>query len=139
MCDPEFSFFSSEDEFMRAAAITPRSNCVMNSDKLRRAGIRLTEVHEAIERDLRNWRKAGLADSFSSEARDQHLNLRSPMQLGEGNVERSEICRLLTLFCGRPKTSWEGAERCCEKWCQKTCSGIHGRWVGLRLCTAPVA
>ena len=38
VCDREFDFFSSEDEFMRVAASTPRSNCVMNSDKLRRCG-----------------------------------------------------------------------------------------------------
>ena len=60
--DRQFDFFSDEDEFMRVAANTPRSNCVMNSDKLRRAGIRLTEVREAIERDLRNWTKIGSAE-----------------------------------------------------------------------------
>ena len=76
LCDREFIFFSSEDEFMRTAAITPRSNCVMNSDKLRRAGIRLTEVHEAIERDLRNWTKIGSAEPSSSERRTQQPNPR---------------------------------------------------------------
>ena len=77
VCDREFDFFSSEDEFMRVAAITPRSNCVMNSDKLRRAGIRLTEVHEAIERDLRNWTKIGSAEPSSSERRTTQPNPRS--------------------------------------------------------------
>ncbi len=67
LSDREFSFFSSEDDFMRTAAIAPRSNCVMNSDKLRHAGIRMTEVHEAIERDLRNWTKIGSAEPSSSE------------------------------------------------------------------------
>ena len=66
LCDNrEFIFFGSEDEFMRAAAIAPRSNCVMNSDKLRHAGIQMTEVHEAIERDLRNWTKIRSAASPS--------------------------------------------------------------------------
>jgi dTDP-4-dehydrorhamnose reductase len=74
VCDREFSFFSSEEEFMRAAAITPRSNCVMNSDKLRGAGIPLTEVHEAIERDLRNWTKIGSAEPSSSERRSRQPN-----------------------------------------------------------------
>jgi hypothetical protein len=43
---------------MRTAAKTPRSNCVMDSRKLAAAGIRMTEVHEAVERDLRRWVKA---------------------------------------------------------------------------------
>jgi dTDP-4-dehydrorhamnose reductase len=59
--DGEFRFFTSEDEFMQVAAKTPRSNCVMSSEKLLRTGIQLTEVHEAIERDLRNWTKIGPA------------------------------------------------------------------------------
>jgi dTDP-4-dehydrorhamnose reductase len=67
VCDREFRFFKSEDEFMQVAAKTPRSNCVMSSDRLLRTGIRLTEVHEAIERDLRNWTKIGLAQPTSSE------------------------------------------------------------------------
>lgn len=54
----EFSFFKSEDEFMHVAAKTPRSNCVMSSAKLAGVGIRMTEVHEAVARDLRNWRRA---------------------------------------------------------------------------------
>ena len=49
----------------------------MNSDKLRRAGIRLTEVHEAIERDLRNWTKIGSAEPSSSERRSPQPNARS--------------------------------------------------------------
>jgi dTDP-4-dehydrorhamnose reductase len=58
VCTKTFSFFKSEDEFMSVAAKTPRSNCVMDSSKLERAGIRLTPVHEAVERDLKAWRKA---------------------------------------------------------------------------------
>ncbi len=57
VCDREFDFFESEDEFMRTAGRTPRSNCVLTSEKLAGLGIRLTEVHEAIERDLRNWKR----------------------------------------------------------------------------------
>jgi dTDP-4-dehydrorhamnose reductase len=52
VCTKEFSFFSSEKEFMEKAAKTPRSNCVMDPSKLAGVGIRLTPVHEAIERDL---------------------------------------------------------------------------------------
>jgi dTDP-4-dehydrorhamnose reductase len=54
----EFSFFSSEAEFMQTAAKTPRSNCVLDSSKLEGAGIRLTPVREAVERDLRAWKRA---------------------------------------------------------------------------------
>lgn len=54
----DFKFFASEAEFMRLAAKTPRSNCVMDSTKLAATGIKMTEVHEAVERDLRRWVKA---------------------------------------------------------------------------------
>jgi dTDP-4-dehydrorhamnose reductase len=54
----EFSFFSDEAEFMRTAAKTPRSNCVLDSSKLEATGIHLTPVRDAVERDLRAWKKA---------------------------------------------------------------------------------
>lgn len=50
-----FKFFKNESEFMALAAKTPRSNCVLSSHKLASVGIRLTEVNEAIVRDLRRW------------------------------------------------------------------------------------
>jgi dTDP-4-dehydrorhamnose reductase len=56
--EKQFKFFRDEDEFMSTAAKTPRSNCVMDSSKLVAAGIKMTEVHEAMERDLRRWIKA---------------------------------------------------------------------------------
>jgi dTDP-4-dehydrorhamnose reductase len=58
VCRKDFAFFASEDEFMRTAAKTPRSNCVMDSSKLAAAGIELTPVQEALERDLKGWKKA---------------------------------------------------------------------------------
>jgi dTDP-4-dehydrorhamnose reductase len=58
VCRKQFSFFRSEDEFMHLAAKTPRSNCVMNSAKLAGVGIEMTEVHEAVARDLARWRQA---------------------------------------------------------------------------------
>ncbi|HEY5079812.1 MAG TPA: sugar nucleotide-binding protein [Opitutaceae bacterium] len=58
VCTKQFEFFSSEREFMSVAAKTPRSNCVLDSSKLASAGIRMTEVHEAVERNLRAWKKA---------------------------------------------------------------------------------
>jgi dTDP-4-dehydrorhamnose reductase len=54
----KYEFFASESEFMKIAAKTPRSNCVMSSDKLAKVGIQMTEVHVAIEHALRNWQKA---------------------------------------------------------------------------------
>jgi dTDP-4-dehydrorhamnose reductase len=54
----EFSFFSDEGEFMQVAAKTPRSNCIMDSSKLAGVGIKMTEVREAVSRDLRRWQKA---------------------------------------------------------------------------------
>ncbi len=53
----DYKFFTDEAEFLRTAAKTPRSNCIMDTTKLASAGIKLTEVHEAVERDLRRWVK----------------------------------------------------------------------------------
>ncbi|MDZ4687680.1 MAG: hypothetical protein SH850_21625 [Planctomycetaceae bacterium] len=53
--DKEFCFFDDEDQFMRLAAKTPRSNCVLDSNKAVAAGLRLTPVHEAIEQSLARW------------------------------------------------------------------------------------
>jgi 3,5-epimerase/4-reductase len=58
VCQRKFEFFASEREFMETAAKTPRSNCVLDSAKLAGVGITLTPVLEAIERDLKAWRKA---------------------------------------------------------------------------------
>ena len=58
VCTKDYSFFDNEDEFMQTAAKTPRSNCVMDSSKLQATGIKMTEVHEAVARDLSNWAKA---------------------------------------------------------------------------------
>jgi dTDP-4-dehydrorhamnose reductase len=58
VCPKNFTFFRDEAEFMRVAAKTPRSNCVLDPSKLAAAGITLTPVREAIERDLKAWRKA---------------------------------------------------------------------------------
>ena len=114
LCDREFIFFDSEDDFMRTAAIAPRSNCVMNSDKLRNAGIRLTEVHEAIERDLRNWTKIGSAEPLLAESGDPQPNPRTraynpqitqmeqigPVVISDQNLETADgrKARIVTLI-----------------------------------------
>jgi dTDP-4-dehydrorhamnose reductase len=58
VCNKEYIYFRDEADFMNVAAKTPRSNCVMDSSKLAAAGIQLTPVREAIERNLKAWRKA---------------------------------------------------------------------------------
>ena len=55
ICSKEFNFFESEDEFMRIAADTPRSNCVLNTDKILKTGIKLRPVQEAVLDALNNW------------------------------------------------------------------------------------
>ena len=51
----QFNFFASEAEFLRTVAKTPRSNCVLDSSKVQRAGVQLTPVREAIETALKDW------------------------------------------------------------------------------------
>lgn len=53
--DKEFKFFKDESEFMQLAAKAPRSNCVLDSNKILNTGIKLTEVHEALDRALATW------------------------------------------------------------------------------------
>ncbi|EMI15309.1 dTDP-4-dehydrorhamnose reductase [Rhodopirellula maiorica SM1] len=53
--DKKFTFFDDESEFMKRAAKTPRSNCVMDNSKLLSTGIQMTPVHEAIEQALKSW------------------------------------------------------------------------------------
>jgi len=55
VCRKPFKFFSNEAEFRRVAVITPRSNCVLDTTKLQRTGIVMTEVHDAIAAALRRW------------------------------------------------------------------------------------
>jgi dTDP-4-dehydrorhamnose reductase len=55
VCEKDYVFFKDEFEFMDVAAKTPRSNCVLSSEKLASVGIKMTEVNEAIKRDLKRW------------------------------------------------------------------------------------
>jgi dTDP-4-dehydrorhamnose reductase len=58
VCPKKFKFFTNESEFMRLAAKTPRSNCVLDSEKLLATGIRLPSVQDRIEQALKAWKKA---------------------------------------------------------------------------------
>ncbi len=51
----EFLFFRDESEFMRIAAITPRSNCVLDASKAVASGLKLTPVREALQKTLETW------------------------------------------------------------------------------------
>ena len=59
--DKEFTFFENEEDFMAKAAITPRSNCVMDTSKSERNGIALRPVKEAVRDSLRKMREQVLA------------------------------------------------------------------------------
>lgn len=49
------SFFASEEEFMLAAAIAPRSSCVLDNRKAISAGLQLSEVRDAIRFAVKCW------------------------------------------------------------------------------------
>ncbi|MCH2213145.1 MAG: sugar nucleotide-binding protein [Fuerstiella sp.] len=53
-----FEFFESEEQFLRIAAKTPRSNCVLDSSKAVAAGLPLSPVEEALEKAMKNWIRA---------------------------------------------------------------------------------
>ena len=50
-----FEFFSDEADFMRVAAKTPRSNCVLDSSKAIAAGLKFRNVKDALNDCLKNW------------------------------------------------------------------------------------
>ena len=56
LTNKQFDFFEDDEAFMREAANTPRSNCIMDSSKLESAGIFLRPVEEAIRSSLREMK-----------------------------------------------------------------------------------
>ena len=48
-------FWQSDDEFYRFGAVTPRSNCILDTTKILKAGIRIRSAGEAIEDALTRW------------------------------------------------------------------------------------
>ena len=61
LSDRRFQFFESEADFMQNAAITPRSNCVLDSTKAVNAGLPLSHVLDALDKAMRNWKSATAA------------------------------------------------------------------------------
>ncbi len=51
-----FEFWASDEEFYRLGAKTPRSNCILNVDKLLAAGVQMRPVAEALRAALAEWR-----------------------------------------------------------------------------------
>ncbi len=51
----ELKFFESEEAFNKIIGGAPRSNCILRTEKLSNAGIRMTDVHRAIEAACKNW------------------------------------------------------------------------------------
>ena len=51
----EAQFWHNDDEFYRFGAITPRSNCILDTTKILKAGIRIRSVGEALGDALTRW------------------------------------------------------------------------------------
>lgn len=49
------AFWQSDDEFYRFGAVTPRSNCILDTSKILKAGIRIRPVGEALDEALARW------------------------------------------------------------------------------------
>jgi dTDP-4-dehydrorhamnose reductase len=54
--DRDFTFWESDAEFYKVAALAPRSNCIMDTTKLVSAGVSIRPVEEALEDSLKKWR-----------------------------------------------------------------------------------
>lgn len=50
-----FDYWENDDEFYKTAAKTPRSNCIMSSSKLLKAGVHMRHVEVAMQESLENW------------------------------------------------------------------------------------
>ena len=51
----DFQFFEDEDEFMREAAVAPRSNCVLDTSKAISAGLPMRPIREALQDAISHW------------------------------------------------------------------------------------
>jgi dTDP-4-dehydrorhamnose reductase len=57
LADRAFDFFESEREFLQVAAKTPRSNCVLETEKAAAAGLRMSPVREALKKAMLQWER----------------------------------------------------------------------------------
>ena len=59
LCNKTFRYFQDEGDFLSAPGRVKRANCILSSEKLAAAGIKMREVHEAVEWSLRHWTVPG--------------------------------------------------------------------------------
>ena len=52
--DREFEYFADDEEFYRVEK-TPRSNCVLNVNKITSVGLHMRSVHLAVQESLKTW------------------------------------------------------------------------------------
>jgi len=52
----DFIFWESDEEFYRLGAKALRSNCILDSSKLQRAGITIRSIDDAIKDSLKSWK-----------------------------------------------------------------------------------
>jgi hypothetical protein len=51
----KFEFWESDAEFYTTGAVAARSNCIMDSGKLQKAGVAMRPVADALESALNGW------------------------------------------------------------------------------------
>ena len=56
-----FEYWESDEAFYQTAAITPRSNCILDTTKLRLTGVKLRSVQDALDDSLRCWKTTSTA------------------------------------------------------------------------------
>jgi dTDP-4-dehydrorhamnose reductase len=54
--DQKFEYWASDEEFYRLAARTPRSNCLLDSGKLLKSGVKMRPMVDALDDAINRWR-----------------------------------------------------------------------------------
>lgn len=58
VCHRRFEYFRDENEFLAHPGRVFRASCVLDSSKLKRHGVGMPDVHESLDRTLREWKRA---------------------------------------------------------------------------------
>lgn len=53
----KFTFFKNDEDFYNTAAITPRSNCVLDNSKLLKTGFKISDIEYKMELCIKNYKK----------------------------------------------------------------------------------